>query len=165
MDTRAAVQKAQREILQNLVRRKQGIGVLYQQYATQFPDMGEFWTTLAREEAVHARVLEALDRVLDEGYMFWNIGQFRPEAIEKESAVVKQALNQAMTGNLSERDAVFSAMQIETSPLESKFYSQLKCNAPNFDRVARKLTEASGEQLARINAQLVETTRAEGRPR
>jgi hypothetical protein len=161
MDTRAALQKAQHEILQNLVRRKQGIGVLYQQYATQFPDTSEFWTTLARGEAVHARVLEALTRVIDEGYMFWNIGQFRPEAIAKESAVVEQALNQAMTGNVTEKDAVFTAMQIETSPLESQFYSLLKCNAPDFDRIARKLTEASEQQLARIKAQLAESLRAE----
>ena len=158
MDSKAAVQKAQREILQNLVRWESSISALYHEYSRLFPVMADFWSTLSQEETAHAHLLQALEKTLDEGHIFWNIGHFGPEAVHHETVQVEEAINRAMAAKVSAREAVFAAVKIEASLLESRFYNVVKSDAPEFERVARKLTKATEDHVARIRAQLMETT-------
>ncbi len=158
MSTQDVIQKAQRAILQNLIRWERSIGALYDQYARRFATMGTFWTMLSREEEGHAKALEALEALLSHGNVFWNIGTFAPERIQKDVIVVEEAIDRAMSGKVTAREAVFTAVKIEASLLESRFYDVVKCDAPEFEQVARKLTKATEEHIARMRAQLLDTT-------
>jgi hypothetical protein len=158
MDNTAAIQKAQHEILQCLVRWEKSIGALYAQYARAFPSMSKFWSNLAVEEAGHARLLQAIEKLLDEGQIFWNIGQFTPEALHKELAFVDDAIDRAIHGKVGAREAVFAAVKIEAGMLESRFYSVIQSSSPGFAAVAEKLVRATENHVERIRAQLMETT-------
>jgi hypothetical protein len=158
MSTQDVIRKAQSGILHNLIRWESSIGALYSAYARQFPAMATFWAALSREEESHAKVLAALEKLLDQGHVFWNVGQFAPEMLQKDAAVVEQAIDRVMSSTVSPREAVFTAVKIEASLLESRFYNVVNCDAPAFAQIARKLTKATEDHIARIRAQLLDTT-------
>jgi hypothetical protein len=50
------------ELIQEIRRHEINLAKMYKQFARSHPDHGQFWSQLAREEAIHAKWIESLGR-------------------------------------------------------------------------------------------------------
>ena len=95
-------------------------------------------------------MLDSLKNQLDAGHLFWNIGAFSNEAIADVTAFIRDSINQARKGKLSESDCTGIAIRIEMSLLDSKFYSVVKSEAKEFTYICKALTVATTAHLMRL---------------
>ncbi len=105
---------------------------------------------LAKEERSHAALLATLNRQLDAGHMFWNIGHFSEEAIAEEYAFIRIAVNLARSSTPSEEQCLTTALHIEKSIIDSKFYATVKSDSNDFDHVCQALSRATKIHLQKL---------------
>jgi len=132
------------------------MGELYKLYAALHPQSRSLWNVLASEEQEHADILASLHKQLDAGYLFWNIGLFRPEMIAEEVAFVRAAVEQARSGTPTEAECIATATRIELSVIESKFFSTVKSEAKEFTFICQALNDATAIHLQRLKAKIAE---------
>ncbi|MBN1675264.1 MAG: hypothetical protein JXR37_29760 [Kiritimatiellae bacterium] len=150
MNAKDQIRAAQRGILEGLMNWERIIGHLYDQYALLFPAMSAFWSGLAKQERGHAALLKQLEPLLDEGDVLWNIGTFRESALREEIDRIKAAIARAMDKTTTPSEAVSTAIGIESSLSESKFYSVVRADLPAFNRVADALSRAIDAHLTEL---------------
>jgi hypothetical protein len=145
---------AQKKILASLVVWETRIGDLYDVYAKLYPKSRMMWQSLAGEERQHATLLRSFTKELDEGRLFWNIGLFTEEMVETRVSAVNAALEAVLANELSERELVETAVEIESSLLESKFYSVVTSESPSFSHIATALTKATDRHLEKLKVMI-----------
>lgn len=148
------IQEAQRNIIENLARWENTVAELYGKYAELLPEMQNLWAAMAREERSHAAMFNTLLKPLAEGHLFFNVGDFEWDAIEEEIAAILRALHEANTVAVTPQSALLHAIKIESSMMESKFYSQAVSEAPAFKQVAAALNKATRQHFERLQKQL-----------
>ena len=149
--------EAQRQVLTDLAAHESMIGELYDMYAAMHPQSSSLWSALAKEERAHSTMLLALNKLLDNGHLFWNLGQFSNEAVAEELMIIHTALDQARIINPSEAECIKTAIQIESSLLDSKFYSVVTSEAKDFAYVCQALIRATEKHLQKLKNKLIET--------
>lgn len=160
MNTKEKIRESQREILRSLVKWESSIGRLYGVYSEKLPEMAEFWSKMSAQEQDHARMLESLECKLDEGFLFWNIGKFQKDFILDELMIVDTAMTEAQGPDLTAHDAMTVAIKLESSLLDSKFYSVVKSDAPDFTAMAEVLQQATQNHLRSVQNRLLQKTDA-----
>jgi hypothetical protein len=150
MNTRLALIEAQRKILKRLAELENAIGDLYEYYASRFPATLTLWTTLVEEERAHALMLHSLERQLDAGYVFWNLGQFNVDTVNSEMGRLETLFTKSKDPAFTEREALIAASRIESSVLDSHFYSTVKSDSPEFSHMAKALDDATRTHVNRI---------------
>ena len=123
---------------------------LYHHYGERFPYSKQLWKGLEREEQLHAKALEGLHDVIDQGYHLHNIGQFIAGQVEEEIAAVEDAIKTAKEDDPTEYSAIMTAMSIEGSLLDTKFYQTVTCDAPAYQRVAEIMLRETQRHVERI---------------
>ncbi len=151
------VVEAQRDIISALSRWELTIAELYAQYAERFPEKSVFWKKMEKEERGHSAMLETLLVKLDQGALFYNLGQFDWDGLEKEIAIILKALAEAKEDEpLTLEQAFLQAVKIESSMLESSFYSTAQSSDPVFKHVAAALSKATKQHFLELQKQLQE---------
>ena len=148
--------EAQRKVLNDLAAHELTISELYDLYAAMHPQNSSLWSALAKEEQMHSSMLTSLNKLLDDGNLFWNIGQFSNKIVAEELAAVHDAMNQARNNNPSETECLEAAIRIEASLLESKFYSVVTSDAKDFAFVCQALSRATEMHLQHLKDKLIE---------
>ena len=148
------VAEAQRNIISNLAGWESAIAELYEKYAAALPELADFWGKLAKEERSHAALLNGLLKKIDQGFVFLNIGSFEWESIEREIHVILKALHAINTEGVTAKTALLTAINIESTLMESSFYSKTRSTDPSFKYVADALTSATKEHFSRLQAKL-----------
>jgi|GEM_PF-1157581 len=154
MTTRLTVAKAQHEIIDGLVTCESMVAGLYRTYATLFPESMAFWSEIAHEEESHARLLQGLHAYLDQGYTFFNIGQFNQKSIHPVRKEIEGFSQSAKAGKATPRDAFSAALTIESSLLDARFYSTVTSSSPNYQRVADVLSKSTERHVDAIRNML-----------
>jgi hypothetical protein len=150
---------AQRKILNDLAAQETMIGELYDAYAVLHPTSSSLWSTLAKEERMHASMLlTILTKMLDAGHLFWNIGQFNDESVAKELELIRDALYRVRNAKPSEYECITTAIQIENTLLDSKFYSVVTSDAKEFATICQTLTKETEKHIQRLKDKLAEAT-------
>jgi hypothetical protein len=148
----------QRKILANLAEWETRISELYDVYATLFPGDGALWKQMASEERKHAEMLESLNQELDEGRLFWNLGEFSEQTIGDQLAIVNEAMQRARDFNVTEHEGLDVAIHIEQSLLEAHFYSTIKSDSKVFPHIAKALTKATEAHIRKLQNKIVESS-------
>lgn len=139
MDIKVKVINAQRKIIDSLAACEIRIGALYEKYAALFPEMNAKWLSLADTERVHSDLLKTLHRILDKGNTFYNLGRFTEQAIQPMVSLIDNSHKDADRMKLSSIEAITTALQIESSILNSHFYDVVASDAPEFRIIAARL--------------------------
>ncbi len=147
----------QRKILSELADLEIRISLLYKAYEALFPAAASFWGDMAKEEVRHAAMLLSLNKDLDEGHVFWNIGQFNEAVIKEQRDLIDAELKRTHDYNVTVHDALDAAIRIENSLLESHFYSTVKSSSTAFPHIAKALTIATQTHLRKLQAHIVES--------
>ena len=140
MDVKRKVVESQKKIIGALAQCETRIGSLYEKYASCFPAMKTMWLSLAAAEKTHADMLRTMNRILDKGNIFYNLGKFSDEAIQPIVTLVDDALKKTGHSGLTFSEAISTALRIETSIVDSHFYDVVASDAPEFRIIAERLS-------------------------
>lgn len=154
MNTRATVVEAQRKILKALAAMEDRIGDLYVSYGERYSSTRDLWGLLVEEERNHALMLISLEKQLDAGCLFWNFGPFSVESIVRETSRIEELIAKSKDPAFEEREALMTASRLETSVLDSGFYSTVKSNSPEFRHIAKAMDEATKIHVNRVQEAL-----------
>jgi len=140
MDTDSKKQK----ILELLAENEVAIARLYQAYAKRFPRQRAFWDTLAKEEVQHYQWIQEL-----------STGTHAPVQIKEDRFDVavfqisfdylEEKLAQAEYEDLSHKEAVAIALDIETGMFERGYFKVFEGDDPELKRVLDLLAKETRE--------------------
>jgi len=155
--TQENIGTAQRRIIEKMAGIETSLSGLYRIYAEKFPVLSELWTSLAREEEGHAKKLQSLVAVLDEGFLFKDIGRFGEAQFQPVVQSIAKAKQAAMQAALDPAQALNTTLSLEASFLETRFYEIVNSDDPAFQKVAGLL---SSETRNHINRTMTHITQA-----
>lgn len=151
-DMLPTIQRAQHEIVAQLVRWELSLAELYRLFGEHFPETLSLWRALEKEEVFHAKTLDALHGVIDEGFLLHNIGEYLGEQVIHEIELVQKEIARVRAGHHTQYTAIMTAMSVEGSLLDSKFYETVTCDSPAFKRVAEIMMQETQRHLERIES-------------
>lgn len=154
MDPRTTIRESQQRILRGLEDCEGHLATLYRLYGRAIPFEQHFWDSLADEESAHAQMLTRLHAVLEKGHLFFNIGRFNEAAACAMQSRVDTFMASARSRPPSMREALLAAQELETSMIDSRFYSTVTSDDPDFQRIADVLVRSTEHHIRRIREQL-----------
>lgn len=152
-DPRKRIQQAQTEIVGMLVALEEAAGRLYELYASRLPLASDFWNSMHTEEEMHASMLRKMLKTIESGSIFSNIGAFNATRLQTDIESIMHAESRARTGKLTGALALSTAISIEQSMAESKFYNTVSSDSPEFSIIAKRLVRLTQEHIERVRKQ------------
>lgn len=127
-------------ILQKLGRTEEAVAALYRAYGCVWPQDRDFWESLAVAEDGHrayiARVIVLVDERPDE---FKSVHFVSPEMLDNFITKIRSHANMAQMGQLSEKQALYEAHQIENMALESELALLFKSDNAEFLKLSETI--------------------------
>ena len=105
-------------VIERLKKHEEGMMELYKIYAEKFPDYKEFWTELVAEEQGHVDYINKIVLTAEK----IDPARFDVHAIQTSIFHIKDHINMAQTEDITIEQALKTALTIETTPIESKYY-------------------------------------------
>lgn len=155
MDIKTKVREAQRLTIDHLAQYETEIAELYAAYGNTFSETADFWRMLSNEERAHARLLKSMHKLLNKGYIFYNLGRFDRQTINALITKVKTELAEVKEKPISVLRAITVALTIETSIMDAHFYEIVTSDAPEFKIIADHLSKATKQHIEQIQEQLM----------
>jgi rubrerythrin len=109
-------------IPEKLVANEEKIATLYEAYSAQFNDYADFWKRMANEETIHAAIIRKCIEELEEGLVRLDKKRFNEQALITYSEYLGRELDAANEPRLSLIHALSTALYIEQSLIEAKFF-------------------------------------------
>jgi len=147
------VAKSQGQIIGQLASCEIAIGKLYGRYGEKFPNMREFWLSLADQEKAHASLLLGLQAALPQTQLLFNLDRFTTFRIAATLRYIEGRMSCAESRNVPLPEALSVAVNLENTLIEAHFYDIVKCDAPEFKYVASRLaadTQRHAAELSRM---------------
>ncbi len=147
MNLKSKIQQAQRHLIDQLVKYESSIAELYFAFSQAYPEKVNFWLKISEAEKEHARLLQSLNTVMDQGYLFFNLNRFDQGTIDaqikrvtKETAAVKEAPPSLL-------QAMAIALSIEASIVDAHFYDTVTSDCPEFKTMADHLARETQQHI------------------
>lgn len=155
MSVTKQITEVQKKIIIQLAESEESIAKLYGIYSQKLPDPDTFWANISEEEKVHAELLRNLLELLDQGAVFRNIGRFNNEEIDSFSKKLREAINHAQSPDLTEEQAIRTALMIESSIIDAHFYDIVTSDFPGYQEVAKQLATDTKDHVKMVQQQMV----------
>jgi len=140
------------EVLDLLVKNEEAIERLYTDYAAKFPDTDELWQNLAAEEKSHA---ESIKKLQNKNLSF-NRGRFKSAAVRNFTAYIEDKIKYSNNPGISLINALSTAVDIEESLIEHRFFEVFPADSPDLHQTLNKLEEATQTHAARLREKLAQ---------
>ena len=137
-------------IVELLMDNEIGVGKLYRAYAKHFPDYRTFWTALAGEEVEHASWLGKLASKVTEGSVLIDERRFNTAAIKTFSEYLERELDRVNRSGISLIGALSTALYIEQSIIEQKYFEVFEGDTIEFKKVLLDLADATKTHLGKV---------------
>ena len=129
---------------------------LYTCYSQEFPDFAYFWAELAAEEKAHARWITGFCQGFEKDALPFDAGRFSKLALEAFKAKVINAIDKAKNQDVSLKEALTVALDIEDSWVEKKFFEVVADKSGPIDELLIKLGHATQQHREKIRKALQE---------
>ncbi len=149
-----ALRTEETKVLDLLIQHEESISVFYGILSHKFPAQHQFWQILSEEELIHSSWIKKLYPKVKQGHLQFDINKFNIDTIAKSLAHVEEQIGRFKNEDLSEEEALSTAMYIETLPIESKFFEVYSADSPQLTELLRSLEEAFTEHRDKIKAVL-----------
>lgn len=138
------------EILEMMAKNEEGIARLYGLYAERMPEHSSLWTELAGEEMQHASWIRAFNEGVGEGSLVLDEKRFPREALQTYAEYLN--INLAKARQVGEDIAQYfvTALYIEESLIEAKFFQVIDTGSKDFDKLVLRLKLATLEHIERL---------------
>ncbi|MCL5036153.1 MAG: hypothetical protein M1269_03445 [Chloroflexi bacterium] len=140
----------QDEILELLAGHEEAIASLYYEYAAIFPKYRDFWSELVEEEHEHAEWIRALKINIEEGTARFNTESFNADMINNSIKYLKKLRDHAINNKMYILEALKTAIDLETSFIEKKYFEVSKGNSDLFNSLLENLAKGTKEHIARL---------------
>jgi rubrerythrin len=140
----------ERDIVSLLTEHEQAIGRLYRTYTNKFPEQQEFWSKLADEEDEHAQWLRRLLVRVEEGLGCVRADRFDRSAVEASIQRIGRTVKDAAKPGFSLMDALDTAMILEETLLECKYFEVFEGTAAEVVQVQYCLADATEDHCRRL---------------
>jgi rubrerythrin len=142
-----------KNILQLMAENEEAVARLYRAYAERFPRHRDFWQELANEEIHHLQLLQRLPARKDPSVEI-NEDRFDRDVFQVSSEYLEKKLTQAVTGKISIKDALSTALDIETGMLERGYFEVFEGDSREFKRTLQALAAATEKHTNKIRKEL-----------
>ncbi len=140
-------------LLEMLAKNEEAVGHLYKTYADLFPKKNAFWLDLATEESKHAQMIRS---VMNDP-MPLNVGPSVAELREMLNVsfdYIADKQKEANEGSLKIKEAVKTALEIETSMLERRYFEFLQGDSSELSNLSESLTYDTRSHSEKIREEL-----------
>lgn len=132
-------------VVEMLAENEECVAKLYQTYADAFPKEKDFWGKLVRDEKHHAAWLREMARNEESSSYFIDQKRFSPNAVKTYNEYLKDEIKKAEAGEVTLKGALSTALYIEQSLMESKFFSVAQGNSAELYSMIKQIQqETSG---------------------
>jgi hypothetical protein len=141
-------------ILQMLAANEEAVGRLYEAYANKFPDHEDFWFGLAMEEADHSNWIFELLHKVNEGSASIYADRSHTENIYSFHSYLTEQLNQVRQESISFADALLTALNIEKSLGERRFFQVFEGDSEETRSVLEYLASATENHIKSLQRKI-----------
>ncbi|MDM7998977.1 MAG: hypothetical protein QUS33_02970 [Dehalococcoidia bacterium] len=138
------------EVIEAMAKNEEAISRLYQAYAGKFPSQKDFWSGLAADETTHAAWLRGLLGKMREGSLSISRDRFRLQPVRAFSSYLERELASVREPGLSPINALSTALYIEESIIEQRYFEVFVPDAPELKRVLSDLASATKIHLEKV---------------
>jgi len=128
-------------IIDKLATNEESIAELYKGYADAFPDLREFWSSLAGEEVGHASCIRSLGGQIGTPSLFMDEDGFNATAIQTFTDYLDRELSRVNQEKIPLIEALSITLYIEESLIESKFFEVFKADTAELQHTLAKLRD------------------------
>lgn len=119
-----AIESYQEKILAQLIEQESLLSKLYGLFARQFPEQGEFWTKLSREEERHARLIEKLRDAAQKGTVHFDEGKIKTYTLTAFIGQLYKVVEKAERGEFTLSSAFAYAVDYESALIEKNVFTR-----------------------------------------
>jgi len=148
----------QAEVIELLAQHEETIGEFYRINAKKFSEKKQFWTVLHLEELEHASWIRRIRAQVDEGLLAFNKGRFKIKQLCDSLDFIKGQLKRAKTADLSLKQALSTALNMEESVIESKFFEVYATDSQELKQLLGALEDSYKEHRNRLKQALDKAT-------
>lgn len=138
------------EVLEAMAKNEEAVSRLYQAYADKFPAQKGFWAGLAADEMTHAGWIRGLQTKMREGSISISRDRFKVQPVRGFTAYLERESASAREPGLSPINALSTALYIEESIIEQRFFEVFVPDAPELKRVLADLAAATKTHLEKV---------------
>lgn len=109
------------KIIGLLIDVERATGELYNMFSQKFAAHSDVWHSLAREEEQHIAMIRALSAHVAEGLTRY-IAAVDEEELKKQFEAIESAKERMASGEITEKEAIRVALEIETTMMEFPFH-------------------------------------------
>ena len=141
-------------VIELLSKNEETISQLYTAYAEKFPDYRDLWSDLAGQEKEHSRWIDDLCSKIKNGGIYCNAARFNSEAVKSSIKYINEQLNIAKTTDISLRNALGIALDLENSLIEKKYFEVFEGDSAELKQTLLNLAEATNRHRIKIKQAL-----------
>lgn len=149
----------QQRVIEALAENEEIVGKLYKAYGEKFVIYEQFWDHLAIEEKNHADWIRSMGQTLEGGVVFLNKERFKEESIQVFKEYIEKQLSALANGEVSDRNALAIAVDIESALLEKNFFEVFESDSVEIKNTFNKLARATAEHRERVKRAMEEKNR------
>jgi len=136
-------------ILKMLSKNEETLAKLYQTYAQRFPRYGDFWLELAKEEMQHASIIENIPTKSGQ-LVGIREDRFDTEVLKISLDYIEEKLAQARNEKISHKEAMTTALDIETGMLERGYFEVFQGDSSEFRQTLKLLAAETHKHTDKI---------------
>jgi rubrerythrin len=141
---------AVKELIQDIIRHELNLEKMYQQFAKSHPNHRQFWSQLAREEAMHAKWITSLARHYKNGHIRSSDFKLNHQVVKTSISHLEKQTEASKNGKLSLLNAASIALDVEKSMIEKKFFEIFDLTDSRHERIRAGLEKATTKHRQKL---------------
>ena len=138
------------ELIQDIIRHELNLETMYQQFAKSYPDHRQFWSQLAREEAMHVKWVTSLARHYMDGHIRPSDFKLKHQAVKTSISHLEKQTEASKNGELTLLNAVSIALDIEKSMIDKKFFQIFDLSDTRLERTRSGLEKETTKHRQKL---------------
>ncbi len=140
-----------RDVILALAEHEEAMSALYSSYAAQYPQVGELWASLARDEHGHGKLLRSLPEKAVNLAPFVENRQYDLAGVRADTARLTNLATLTPSAGFPLQEAFRVALKLEDSLLESEVFVVYDGDPPEVIAVVDTLREQTEKHQARLH--------------
>ena len=139
-----------RDVVLALADHEEAMSALYSAYAAQYPEVGDLWTALARDEHGHGALLRSLPERTADLAAFVENRDYDLADVRADTARLRNLAQITPFAGFPLQEAFRVALKLEDSVIESQIFAVYDGDPPEITAVVDTLREQTEKHQARL---------------